>query len=174
VRRRAFARKTKKFGIEVPKPMDVTCAFEIDSVTNTTHWAIAMEKEVKTVLPALDVKAEGDTSVPVGSQPVGLLTVFDVKMDMTRKVWICARGDQTDAPLSVTYASVVARESIRLGFLIAALNDLNVLPACRTSPHCVGTRIRGTTWTNRYNRQGPVWPQKCRLCLAHHVGTDPS
>jgi hypothetical protein len=129
VRRRAFARKTEKFGIEIPKPMDVTRAFEIDSETNTTHWAIAMEKEVKTVLPALDVKAEGDTSVPIGSQPVGLLTVLDVKMDMTGKVRICARGDQTDAPLSVTYASVITRESIRLGFLIAALNDLNVLSA---------------------------------------------
>jgi hypothetical protein len=45
---------------------------------------------------------------------------------------------------------------------------------CRTTPHCVGTRIRGTTRSYRHNCQCPVWPQKCRLCLAHHVGTDPS
>ena len=57
------------------------------------------------------------------------MTVFDIKMDLTRKARICARGDQTEAPLSVTYASVVTRESIRIGFMIAALNNLKVLSA---------------------------------------------
>lgn len=48
-------------------------------------------------------------------------------MDFTRKACICARGDQTDPPASITYASVVTRESVRIGFLAAALNDLRVL-----------------------------------------------
>jgi hypothetical protein len=35
----------------------------------------------------------------------------------------------TDPPVSITYASVVSRESVRIAFLIAALNDLDVLAA---------------------------------------------
>jgi len=50
-------------------------------------------------------------------------------MDLTRKARIYARGDQTDTPTSVTYASVVTRESIRIGFVLASLNDLEVLTA---------------------------------------------
>jgi hypothetical protein len=80
------------------------------------------------VLPALEVLDRGD-SAPVGSTLIDLTIVFDIKMDFTRKARICARGDQTDPPSSITYASVVTRESVRLGFLTAALNDLNVLSA---------------------------------------------
>lgn len=130
VKRRAMTRKTEKFGIEVPGPgpNGVRRAYEIDIETSTDLWAKGMEKEVKTVLPALEILDEG-ASVPPGFSKIDLMTVFDVKMDLTRKARICARGDQTDPPLSVTYASVVSRESIRIGLLLAALNDLNVLSA---------------------------------------------
>ena len=35
----------------------------------------------------------------------------------------------TDPPKDMTYATVVSRESVRLAFLAAALNDLNILSA---------------------------------------------
>ena len=70
-----------------------------------------------------------DEKVPPGYKYIELLTIFDVKMDLTRKARICTRGDQTDTPTSVTYASVVTRESIRIGFVLASLNDLEVLTA---------------------------------------------
>src|SRR6056300_1355808 len=70
-----------------------------------------------------------DKDTPIGNKRIDLMTVFDVKMDLTRKARICARGDLTEAPLSITYTSVVTRESIRLGFLLAALNNLDVLSA---------------------------------------------
>ena len=38
-------------------------------------------------------------------------------------------SDQTETPSSITYASVVTRESIRIGFVLASLNDLEVLTA---------------------------------------------
>ncbi|CAJ1935460.1 unnamed protein product, partial [Cylindrotheca closterium] len=50
-------------------------------------------------------------------------------MDLTQKARICAQGDQTDPPLLVTYASVVTRESICIGFLLALLNGLDILSA---------------------------------------------
>src|SRR5210317_481488 len=128
VNRRALTRKSEKFGLEVPSsgPRGVKRAYEIDGETGTEYWGVAMKKEVGTVLPALKV-LEPNESVPPGFVRIDLMTVFDVKMDLTRKARICARGDQTDPPLSVTYASVVTRESIRIGFTIAALNGRNIL-----------------------------------------------
>ena len=35
----------------------------------------------------------------------------------------------TDPPSSITYASVISRESVRVALLVAALNDLNVMSA---------------------------------------------
>ena len=130
VKRRALIRKTEKYGLELPGPgpKGVRRAYEIDRENGTEHWGKSIEKEVKTVLPALEVLEPGGTA-PVGFKRIDLMTVFDIKMDLTRKARICARGDQTDPPLSVTYASVVTRESIRVGFMLAALNGLEVLSA---------------------------------------------
>ena len=56
---------------------------------------------------------------------------FKIKMDgnFTRKARFVARGDMTDAPTSITYSSVVPRESIRILFFLVSLYDLNVLSA---------------------------------------------
>ncbi|CAJ1957341.1 unnamed protein product [Cylindrotheca closterium] len=101
VKRRAVKRqKPEKFGIEVPGPgpKGVARAYELDAQNGTSHWNDALIKEVKTILPALKI-LEDDEDVPVGYQLIELMTVFDVKMDLTRKARICARGDQTDPVL---------------------------------------------------------------------------
>jgi hypothetical protein len=128
LKKRLVTRKNEKFGIEVPKPMDVRRALEIDRETGTDHWAKAMRKEVGTVFPALRVLEDGE-EVPVGSQFVDLMMIFDVKMDLTRKARLVARGDQVETPSNLTYASVVSRDSIRIALLLASLNDLTLLAA---------------------------------------------
>jgi hypothetical protein len=55
--------------------------------------------------------------------------IFDVKCDFTWKAQFVARGHCTDTLNSITYSSVVTRESVHFGFLIAALNDLDILAA---------------------------------------------
>ncbi|MGH7954980.1 MAG: reverse transcriptase domain-containing protein [Gloeomargaritales cyanobacterium] len=50
-------------------------------------------------------------------------------MDFTRKARLVAGGHVTDPPATITYSSVVSRDSVRIAFLIAALNDLDVLAA---------------------------------------------
>ena len=50
-------------------------------------------------------------------------------MDFTRKARFVAGGHVTDPPTSITYSSVVACPSICLAYLIAALNDLDILSA---------------------------------------------
>jgi hypothetical protein len=48
-------------------------------------------------------------------------------MEFSRKARFVAGGHTTEAPTSMTYSSVVSRESVRLAFLIAALNDIDII-----------------------------------------------
>jgi hypothetical protein len=48
---------------------------------------------------------------------------------LRRKARYVADGHMTDPPASITYASVVSRESVRIAYMIAALNNLEVQAA---------------------------------------------
>jgi hypothetical protein len=50
-------------------------------------------------------------------------------MDFSRKARLVAGGHMTKAPASITYSSVVSRESVRIAFLVAALNGLELTMA---------------------------------------------
>ena len=53
--------------------------------------------------------------------------IFDIKMeDFCRKARLVAGGHLTKAPATITYASVVSRETVRIAVMLAALNDLEV------------------------------------------------
>jgi hypothetical protein len=74
--------------------------------------------------------------------------VFDVKMDgkFTRKARYVANGNQTgDIEPAWTYSSVVSRESVRIAFLHAALNDLDVL-GCDVSNAYLNAPCREKLW----------------------------
>ena len=57
-----------------------------------------------------------------------------------------ADGHRTDVPLSITYSSVVSRESVRLGLMIATLNDLEV-SACDIGNAYLNATCREKLWT---------------------------
>jgi len=133
VKKRYF-RTFQKFGIELPKTVER--ALEIDAETGTTLWRDAIQKEMKAVLPAFEIIDDPDTSL-VGYSEISTHLVFDVKMDFTRKARLVANphgGDGTapsilkNSPIN-TYASVVSRESVRIAFLLAALNELDLMAA---------------------------------------------
>ncbi len=119
-----YQRRTHKFGIEVPAT--VARALEIDKETGTDLWAKAIEKEMKHVTPAFEILEPGQEA-PIGSKCIPCHMIFEVKMDFTRKARFVAGGHWTAPPATLTYSTVVARDSICLAFLIAALNDLDVL-----------------------------------------------
>jgi Reverse transcriptase (RNA-dependent DNA polymerase) len=58
-----------------------------------------------------------------------------VRMDFTRKARFVAGGLTTAPPNLITYASVVSRESVRIAFLLAALNGLDMLAADKQSAY---------------------------------------
>jgi hypothetical protein len=70
-----------------------------------------------------------DNKTPVGYQKIDCHMNFDVKMTLERKARYVAGGHQTEPPKDITFASVISRDSIRIAFLVAALNDLEVLSA---------------------------------------------
>jgi len=118
-----YHKRTHKFGIEVPKR-----ALEIDKEKNTNYWEKAILKEMTHVRPAFRVLEEQETT-PIGSQWILCHMVFDIKVDFTRKARFVAGGHKAEAPKSITYSSMVSRDSIRIAFLLAALNEVDILAA---------------------------------------------
>jgi hypothetical protein len=70
---------------------------------------------------------ENHESVPLGYKWIKCHMIFDVKMDFTRKAHYVAGGHMTNPPSSLTYSSLVLRDSICFAFVFAALNDINLL-----------------------------------------------
>jgi hypothetical protein len=116
---------THKYGILLPK--SIKEALRIDRETRTNFWQKAIEKEMKAIERAFEFK--DDDKMPVGHQHIDCHMVFDVKITLDRKARYVAGGHQTEPTKDVTFASVVSRDSICLAFLVAALNDLDVLSA---------------------------------------------
>ena len=121
-----FKAKTHKFGIELP--MKVADALDIDRRNGATFWRDAIAKEMKNNAVAFNV-LENRSEVPVGFKEIKCHMVFDIKMDLTRKARLVAGGHLTDVPKESVYSSVVSRDSVRLAFMIAALNDLDIMSA---------------------------------------------
>jgi hypothetical protein len=101
-------------------------ALKIDRCTNTTFWGDAINKEMQNVRIAFDI-LEDSSLPPQDYQFVRCHMVFGVKMeDFRRKARLVAGGHMTKAPATLTYASVVSRETVRLALTVAALNDIDV------------------------------------------------
>jgi hypothetical protein len=128
-----YWKMTHKFGIRLPKSVEE--ALEIDRTTNTDLWRKAINKEmsrVKVAWKTLDANTPRevrDGKVPelTGFQEIGCHIVFDIKMDFTRKARFVAGGHTTEAPSSLTYLSVVSHDSIHIAFLIAVVNNLDIM-----------------------------------------------
>lgn len=123
-----YHKRTHKFGIEIPKSY-ADCA-RIDNENGNTLWQDAMRKEMSKVQVAFQVLEDGASSLPT-FQEIRCHLIFDVKMeDFQRKARLVAGGHMTQSPpASVTYATVVSRESVRIALTLAALNDLEVKTA---------------------------------------------
>ena len=128
-----YWRTTHKYGIKLPKTAEE--ALQLDKMNGNDYWEQAIKKEMSKVRVAYepnekytpeDVRS-GKAPEMTGFQEITCHLIFDVKMDFTRKARFVANGSKTEAPLSITYSSVVSRDSVRLAFLIAALNDLDIM-----------------------------------------------
>jgi hypothetical protein len=121
----------------VKLPHSVQEALQIDKESGTDFWWRATQKETSKVTVALEYdesmtpeQLRQARTAYVGFQEIRCHMIFDVKMDLTRKLGLrCRRTFDRDAGKYHLTRSVVSRDSVRLAFLIAALNDLEII-AC--------------------------------------------
>jgi hypothetical protein len=139
-----YLKRTHKFGIEIPKT--VKEALALDRKNGNTLWADAIAKEMREVRIAFNILPDG-SSAPIGYQKIPCHMIFDVKTeDFRQKVRLVAGSHLTEAPATITYASVVSRETVCLALTFASLNDLevkvgDVLNAYITAP------VKEQVWT---------------------------
>lgn len=116
-----------RFGIKVPNTIEE--AIQLDEENGNDLWQKAINKELDKVRVAFQLLGEGE-NIPVGSKKINYHFIFEVKMDLTRKARLVAGGHlNKNIPRHTTYSSVVSRESVRMVFTLAALNNLEVLSA---------------------------------------------
>ena len=70
---------------------------------------------------------ENGEIVQIGYQRVNCHIIFDVNMeDFRRKARLVAGRHVTEPPATITYTSVVSKETVRINLTLAALNDFPV------------------------------------------------
>ena len=121
--------RSHKFGIRIPKYVEE--AKKVDIQNGNTLWWDAICKEMRNVRPAFEVFEGTKDQLLVGYQFMKCHMIFDVKFgeNFRRKARLVAGGHMTETPATLTYSSVVPRDSVRIALTIATLNDLQVM-AC--------------------------------------------
>ena len=138
-----------KFGVQVPR--NTKEAYRIDRENGDTKWADAIEKELKQIDDYNTFRVVGDSeAIDSTYKQIPYHMIYDVKFDLRRKARLVAGGNHTEPPKEDIYSGVVGMETIRLGFALAAMNNLSVCAAD------VGNAfLYGTTKEKVYIRAGP-------------------
>ena len=154
-----YWRMTHKFVVKLPHSVEE--AYKLDEKNNNNYWRAAIEKAMSRVWIAFEKWTGGNTREEakqklVGYQEVRCHMIFDVKMSgLVKKARLVAGGHTTDMPASITYLSVVSCDSVRIAFLIAALNELDIMSA-----------DIGNAYLNEPNKE-KIW-----TIAGHEFGTD--
>ena len=143
-------RKNMKFSIVIPANFDEAVA--IDQANGNTLWQDAVKKEMKNVEVAFKFLDDG-SKVPIGFKRITCHIIYDVKFDLTRKARYVGGGHLTSVPACMTYSSVVSRDSVRIMFLIAALNDLDI-KMCDIGNAYLNAETRERLWFQAGNEWG--------------------
>ncbi len=139
-----YLKRTHKFGIDVPKT--VKEALARDRKNGNTLWADAIAKEMKEVCFAFNILPDGH-SAPIGYQKIPCHMIFDMKMeDFRQKARLVAGNHRTEAPATITYASVVSRKTVCLALTIASLDDLKVKVGDVLNTYITGP-VKEKVWT---------------------------
>ena len=183
------SKRNIKFGIIVPRTAEE--AFALDRENGNDFWAKAIQKEMNNIQVAFKFLDPGERAPP-GYRKITCHLIFDVKFDLTRKARYVAGGHMTKVPAAMTFASVVSRDSVRIMFLIAALNDLDI-KMCDVGNAYLNADTRekvffvaGSEWRHRQGQNvlivracyglkssGAEWKKTFADCIRFELGFDP-
>ena len=89
-------------------------------------WKDAINKELAKVRVAFELINDRESPLP-GSKLVNYHFIFDIKHDMGRKTWLVPGSHLNKNVLSfVTYLKVIPKETLRICFMLAVLNKLDI------------------------------------------------
>ena len=94
-------------------------------------------------------KFEGNKEdLPIGFQQITCYMIFNIKLGeiFQRKARLVGGEHQTVAPTSITYFSVLSRDSVQIALTVAYLDDLDIL-ACNIQNAYLTDKCRETIWT---------------------------
>jgi hypothetical protein len=142
-------------------------------VTGTDLWRKVLNKDMSKVKVPWNVK-DGVTpdDVRLGKvkdmirfQEIHCHIVFDIEMDFTRKARFVTGGYTMETPAAMTYSNVVSRDSIRLGFMIAALHGLDIM-ACNLENAYLNAKCQEKIWFEGGLECGAY---KGKVCVVTHA-----
>ena len=103
---------------------------------------------MKNVRPAFEVFEGGTDQLPSGYQEIKCHMIFSMKIgeNVCRKARLVAGGHTTETPATLTYSSVVSRDSVCIALTMVALNGLTVM-ACDIQNAYLTADCREKIWT---------------------------
>ena len=105
-------------------------ALELDRLNGNDDWDQSMNLELGQLSDYKMFRVlEDHEKMPEGYKRIPYHMVFDMKFDLRKKLRLVAAGNHTDNPKEDIYSGVVSLESLRMAFLMAAMNDLKVMAA---------------------------------------------
>jgi Reverse transcriptase (RNA-dependent DNA polymerase). len=145
---------THKFGIRIPKTVEEARKLDREN-GNTLCWD-AICQEMKNVCIAFEEYQGNICDLPPGYQKINCHMIFYIKMgeNFRQKARMVAGGHTVETPSSLTYSSVVSRDSVQVALMIAALNDLSVL-ACDIQNAYLTAPCQEKIWTIAGPEFGP-------------------
>ena len=116
-----------KFGVQVPSSL--RHALYLDRINGDNLWRVAIDKEINEINTFGTFREVKETDNLAEYKKIPYHIVFDVKFDGRRKARLVADGNHTTMGKEDVYSGVVGLDTIRLGFQLAAMNDLLVCAA---------------------------------------------
>jgi hypothetical protein len=114
-----------KFGVQVPR--NTKESIKLDTENGNTLWADSIKTEFKQINDYETFRVmEDNEPMPAGYKRIPYHCIYDVKFDGRRKCRLVAGGHRTDPPKEDIYSGVVSMEAVRLGFILARMNGLQV------------------------------------------------
>ena len=104
-------------------------AKQIYQARHNTNWWDTICKEMKNVRVTFNKYYRKQSEIPSNYAKINCHLIFDIKMggNFQRKSRIVVGGHVTNVLSGITYYYVVSRDSVRILFMIAELNDFKVL-----------------------------------------------
>lgn len=116
-----------KFGVEIPR--SVKDALRLDQKNGNRLWQDAMDTELRQIkeYKTFRLPSKGEDLSKLQRIPYHI--VWDCKFDGRRKARLVAGGNHTETPKEDIFSGVVGMSTVRLGFFLADLFDLQVCAA---------------------------------------------